>query len=187
MLSVGNAYLQAIAASARVETAEAQVKSAQALYDKAGDQLKAGLTPAIDALRAQVELQTRQQQLIVARNDLAKLNLSVARIIGLPPGQQFVLTEKAPYQSLTPLPLETYLQRAYDGRADYQAAMAQVRSAELSKRAASAGRYPTLDVDANFGRHRRHSEPVKRDLASEWGRQHPHFRRQPGAFRHSRS
>jgi outer membrane protein TolC len=151
VLAVGNSYLQAIAASARVETTAAQVKSAQALYDKASDQLKAGLTPAIDALRAQVELQTRQQQLIVARNDLAKLKLSLARIIGLPPGQEFVLTEKAPYQALTPLPLETYLQHAYTARFDYQAAMAQVRSAELSRRAASAGRYPTAEIDANLG------------------------------------
>jgi len=151
VLAVGNSYLQAIAAAARVETAEAQVKSAQALYQKAADQQKAGLTPAIDALRSQVELQTRQQQLIVARNELAKSTLSVARIIGLPLGQPFVLTEKAPYQALTPLPLETYLQRAYNGRADYQAALAQVLSAELSRKAAVAGRYPSIDLDANFG------------------------------------
>jgi outer membrane protein TolC len=151
VLSVGNAYLQAIAAAARVETTEAQVKSGRALYDKASDQLKAGLTPAIDALRSQVELQTRQQQLIVARNDLAKLTLAVSRIIGLAPGQEFVLTEKAPYQALTPQALEVYLQRAYSSRGDYQAAVAQVRGAELSKRAASAGRYPTLSVDANLG------------------------------------
>lgn len=151
VLAVGNSYLQAIAAAARVETAEAQVTNAQALYNKAADQQKAGLSPAIDALRSQVELQSRQQQLIVARNDLAKSSLSVARIIGLPPGQQFVLTEKAPYQALSPLPLDTYLQRAYEGRSDYQAAMAQVRSAELSRRAAEAGRYPSLDVDANYG------------------------------------
>ncbi len=151
VLAVGNAYLQAIAAAARVETTEAQVKSAQALYDKAADQLKAGLSPAIDALRSQVELQTRQQQAIVARNNLAKSRLSVARIIGLPLGQQFVLTEKAPFQALTPQPLETYLQHAYSGRADYQAAMAQVQSAELSRKAASAGRYPTIGVDANYG------------------------------------
>ena len=151
VLAVGNSYLQAIAAAARVETSEAQVKSAQALYDKASDQQKAGLAPAIDALRSQVELQTRQQQLIVARNDLAKLNLSVARIIGLPLGQQFVLTEKAPYQALAPLPLDTYLQRAYSGRSDYQAAVAQVRSAELLRRAARAGRYPSVDLDANLG------------------------------------
>jgi len=151
VLAVGNSYLQAIAAAARVETSEAQVKSAQALYDKASDQLKAGLTPAIDALRSQVELQTRQQQLIVARNDLAKSTLSVARIIGLPLSQPFVLTEKAPFQSLSPLPLETYLQRAYSSRADYQAAMSQVHGAELSRKAAVAGRYPSLDMDANFG------------------------------------
>ncbi len=151
VLAVGNSYLQAIAAAARVETAEAQVTSAQALYNKAADQQKAGLSPAIDALRSQVELQTRQQQLIVARNDLAKSSLSVARIIGLPPGQQFVLTEKAPYQALSPLPFDAYLKRAYEERSDYQAAMAQVRSAELSRRAAEAGRYPSIDVDANFG------------------------------------
>jgi len=151
VLAVGNAYLQAIAAAARVETAEAQVKSAQALSEKASDQLKAGLSPAIDALRSQVELQTRQQQLIVARNDLAKVRLSVARIIGLPTGQAFELTEKAPFQSLTPLPVDTYLQRAYSGRADYQAATAQVRSAELSRKAATAGHYPTVDLNANYG------------------------------------
>ncbi len=151
VLAVGNSYLQAIAASARVETAEAQVKSAQALYDKAADQQRAGLSPAIDALRSQVELQTRQQQLIVARNDLAKMTLTVGRVIGLPPGQQFVLTEKAPYQALTPLPLETYLQRAFAERADYQAASAQVESAELSRKAAAAGRYPSADLSANIG------------------------------------
>ncbi|HKT89586.1 MAG TPA: TolC family protein [Candidatus Sulfotelmatobacter sp.] len=151
VLAVGNAYLQAIAAAARVDTAEAQVKAAQALYDKASDQQKAGVTPAIDTLRSQVELQARQQQLIVARNDLAKLTLSVARVIGLPPGQQFVLTEKAPYQALTPLPLETYLQHAYAERSDYLSALAQVRSAEISKKAAFAGHYPTIDVQANVG------------------------------------
>ncbi|MGC2473502.1 MAG: TolC family protein [Candidatus Sulfotelmatobacter sp.] len=151
VLAVGNSYLQAIAAAARVETSEAQVKNAQALFDKASDQQKAGLSPAIDALRAQVELQTRQQQLIVARNDLAKLVLTVGRVIGLPPGQRFVLIEKAPYQALTPLPLETYLQRAFSERADYQAALAQVASAELSRKAAFAGHYPSLDLSANFG------------------------------------
>jgi Outer membrane protein len=151
VLAVGNSYLQSIAAAARVETAEAQVQSAQALYTKASDQQKAGLTPAIDALRSQVELQSRQQQLIVARNELAKANLSMARIIGLPLGQPFTLTEKAPYQALTPLPLEAYLQHAYKERADYQGLLAQVRSSELSKKAAQAGRYPSVGLDANFG------------------------------------
>jgi outer membrane protein TolC len=151
VLAVGNAYLMAIATSARIETTDAQVKNAQALYDKAVDQQRAGLNPAIDTLRSQVELQTRQQQLIAARNDFDKQKLSLARVIGLPLGQQFVLTEKAPYQALTPLPIETYLQRAYASRSDYQAAQAQMRAAELSRRAATAGHYPSLDFNANYG------------------------------------
>jgi len=151
VLAIGNSYLIAIAAEARIETSDAQVKNAQALYDKASDQQKAGLSPAIDTLRSQVELQTRQQQLIAARNDFAKQKLSLARIIGLPPGQEFLLTEKAPYQALTPLPVEVYLQRAYTARWDYQAAQAQVRAAELAHRGAVAGYYPSLDVNANYG------------------------------------
>jgi outer membrane protein TolC len=151
VLAVGNEYLQAIAGGARVETAEAQLENAQALYGKAIDQQKAGLSPGIDTLRSQVELQTRQQQLIAARNDLAKQKLSLGRVIGLPGGQEFVLTEKTPYEALTPQPLEVYLQRAYASRSDYQAALSQVRAAELLHRAAAAGRYPTLDLDANYG------------------------------------
>jgi outer membrane protein TolC len=151
VLAVGNAYLLAIATGARIEATEAQVQNARALYDKAVDQQKAGLSPAIDTLRAQVELQTRQQQLIAARNDYARQKLSLARVIGLPPGQEFVLTEKAPYQALTPLPVETYLQHAYTSRQDYQAAQAQLRAAEFSRHAATAGYFPSIDLNANYG------------------------------------
>jgi outer membrane protein TolC len=151
VLAVGNAYLLAIADASRIETGEAQVANAQALYDKAIDQQKAGVTPSIDTLRAQVELQTREQQLIAARNDYAKQKLSLARVIGLAPGQEFILTEKAPYAVLTPLPVEVYLQRAYLSRLDYQSAQAQLRAAEFARRGAAAGRYPTADLSANFG------------------------------------
>lgn len=151
VLAIGNAYLMAIATSARIEASEAEVANAQALYEKAVDQQNAGLSPAIDTLRAQVELKTRQQQLIAARNDYAKQKLALARIIGLAPGQEFVLTEKAPYEALTSQPLEVYLQRAYTSRQDYLAAQAQLRAAEFSRKAATAGHYPSLGFNANYG------------------------------------
>lgn len=151
VLVVGNAYLQAIAGAARVDAADAQVRTAQALYDKAVDQQRAGLTPAIDTLRAHVEFQTRQQQLIVARNDFAKEMLSLGRIIGLPPGQQFSLSSKAPYEPLPISGLEQSLQRAYSSRADYQAALAQVRAAEFGRKGASAEYFPSLEVEADYG------------------------------------
>jgi len=151
VLAVGNAYLQAIAGGARVDTAQAQVQTAQALYDKSVDQQNAGVTPAIDTLRARVQLQTRQQQLIVARSSFAKLKLSLARIIGLPPGQEFTLTDKAPYQPLTTLALEENLNRAYEQRSDYRAAAEQARAAERFRAAAVAERFPSLGISGNYG------------------------------------
>ena len=151
VLAVGNAYLQALAQAARVESAEAQVATAQALYNKAVDQFKAGVNPSIDSLRAQVEFQTRQQQLIVARNDYAKQKLALARIIGLPPGQEYSLSDKAPYEPLSVPGLDQSLQRAYASRSDYKAAIAQMKAAELSRRAATAEHFPSLGLEAEFG------------------------------------
>ena len=151
VLAVGNAYLQALAGAARVDTAQAQVSTAQALYTRSEDQQKAGLTPAIDTLRAQVELQTRQQQLIVARNTYAKDKLALARVIGLPTGQQFALTTRAPYEPLTNVNLQQALQQAYTTRPDYQAAMQQVRAAQQMRNAATAEHYPSLNFAGDYG------------------------------------
>jgi outer membrane protein TolC len=151
VLAVGNAYLIAIAGAARVETARADLQTAQALYDKAVDQQKAGVNPAIDTLRAHVELQSRQQQLISTRNDYAKQKLTLGRVIGLPPGQEFSLATAAPYEPLATAPLEEDLQRAYASRPDYLAAAQQVRSAEEFRRAATAQHYPSLDMAGNYG------------------------------------
>jgi outer membrane protein TolC len=151
VLATGNAYLQAIAGAARVETAQAQVETAKALYDKAVAQQQAGVAPAIDTLRAQVEYQARQQQLIAATNDFAKQRISLARVIGLAPGQEFELADKSPYEPF-PIPdLETSIQRAYSFRSDYKAARDRLVVAQLERSAATAGYFPTLDLSANWG------------------------------------
>jgi outer membrane protein TolC len=151
VLAVGYAYLQAIADEASIDAVDAQVKTAQALYDQASDQVKAGTSPAIDALRARVELQTRQQQLIQAKNGFAIQKLSLARTIGLAPGQQFELTDKSPYQPFDMLTVDQALKQAYDSRSDYQAALASVRAAEYSRQAAVAGYFPTLSFTSDYG------------------------------------
>jgi len=151
VLAVGYTYLQAIADEARIETAEAQVKTAQSLFDQATDQVAAGTAADIDALRTKVELQTRQQQLIQAKNDFAIQKLSVARVIGLAPAQEFDLTDKSPYQLFEGISVEEALKRAYASRSDYRSALADVRAAELSRKAAAAGYLPSLSVGADYG------------------------------------
>ena len=151
VLAVGYTYLQAIADEARIETADAQVKSAQALYDQAADQVNAGTSPDIDGLRTKVELQTRQQQLIQAKNNFAIQKLTVARVIGLAPGQEFEFQDKSPYESIEDVSIDEALKRAYASRADYQAAMTDVRAAEFSRKAALGGYLPSLSVNADYG------------------------------------
>jgi outer membrane protein TolC len=151
ILSVGYTYLQAIADESRIDTADAQVKTAQTLYDQASDQVKAGTSPAIDALRAQVELKTRQQQLIQAKNDFAIEKLTLARVIGLAPGQEYELADKSPYQPFAGMTVDEALKRAYDARSDFQAAQADVRAAEYSRKAAAAGYLPSFSLSADYG------------------------------------
>jgi len=164
VLATGNAYLQALSGGARVETSEAQMQTAQALYGKATDQQNAGLSPAIDTLRAQVEFQNRQQQLIVARNDFAKQKLALVRAIGLPVGQEIALTSKAPYDAIATLGIEGSLQRAYASRSDYLAAAQQVRAAEYYRKGASSEYFPTIDMTADYG-----------DLGINFGNSHGTF------------
>jgi outer membrane protein TolC len=151
VLAVGYVYLQAIAEEARIETAEAQVKTAKALYDQAADQIDAGTSPDIDGLRTKVEFQTRQQQLIQAKNNFAIQKLTVARVIGLAPGQEFEFTDKSPYVPLESITVDEALKRAYASRSDYQAAMTDVRAAEFSRKAAVAGYLPSLSFNADYG------------------------------------
>jgi len=151
ILAVGNTYLQAVADQARVETADAQVKTAQALYDQAADQVKAGTSPAIDALRANVELKTRQQDLIQSKNNFAIAKLTLARVIGLAPAQQFELTDTSLYQPFAGLTVDEALKRAYANRSDFQAALADVHAAEYSLKSAKDGYLPTLSFSADYG------------------------------------
>jgi outer membrane protein TolC len=115
------------------------------------DQQNAGVIPAIDSLRARVEFQSQQQQLIVARNNYAKQKLNLARIIGLPPGQEFILTDQVPYAPLAQMTLEEALRRAYASRSDYQAAVQRVRGAEYFRNAATAEHYPSLGLAGDYG------------------------------------
>ena len=151
VLAVGYVYFQAVADEARIATDEAQVQTAQALFDQATDRVNAGTAADIDALRSKVELQTRQQQLIEAKNDFAIQKITVARVIGLAPGQDFDLTDKSPYQPLENMAIDEALRRAYASRSDYRAATADVRAAELSHKAAVAGYFPSLSFGADYG------------------------------------
>ena len=151
VLAVAGSYLQLLSTRARVDAAEAQVKTFRAIYQQAADRREAGLATRVDADRSQVQLQTEQQRLRSLQADLERQGLRLARIIGLPLGQRFVATEQYLFSPLTDLEEEEALRRAQAGRFDLQAAASGVSAAELALKAAHAERAPSLGISADFG------------------------------------
>jgi outer membrane protein TolC len=146
-----SAYLLVISDEATVATTRAQLKTAETLHERTVDQNKAGVVAAIDALRARVELQTQQQRMIAAENQLAIDKLALARVIGLPKGHAFHVSDAVPYAPLNGVALEEALQQARVNRPDYLGAQALVRAAEEALQAAAAGYYPSLAANGSYG------------------------------------
>jgi len=151
VLTVGNAYLLVLADESQVVSVQSQVETSKVSLDQASANHQAGTAPLLDELRAKVDYQTLQQQLIVAKNSLEKDKLALARTIGLPLAQSFTLTDKAPYQAFDQLDVEATIQQAHANRKDLAAMVEQVKSAEQQRKAATADRLPTLSFSGDYG------------------------------------
>ena len=151
VMTVGNAYMLVLADQGRVESYQAQVATAKVSLDQANANHDAGTAPKLDVLRAQVDYQSLQQQLIVAQNSLEKDKLALARAIGLPLDQKFNLSDPAPYAVFDHLDVDAAIKQAHANRKDLAAMVEQTRAAEEQRKGATADRYPTVKVDADYG------------------------------------
>ncbi len=151
VLTVGNAYLLVLADQAQVSSAEAQVQTAKVSLDQAIANHNAGTAPMLDELRARVDYQTLEQQLIAARNALEKDKLALARTIGLPLAQVFTLTDQAPYAAYDQFDVNALIAQAQANRKDLAALVEQTAAAKEQRKAATDDRLPTVKVDADYG------------------------------------
>jgi len=151
VLVSANAYLQALAASARASAARAQMQSAQALFNQATDLKQNGLVAGIEVLRAEVQLTTEKQRVTATSNDFEKAKLQLGRIIGLPPGQEVTLMSELPSVPVPDLTLAEAVEHAYKARPDYQAAIERVKAAEATRAAATGDNLPSLVLNADYG------------------------------------
>jgi outer membrane protein TolC len=151
VLVVGNEYLLTLASAARLDTANAQLTTAQTIFEQTGDLKRAGVAAGIDVLRAQVQMQTQQQRVLAAQNQYERQKMQLARTIGLPVSQQFQLTDTVPYAPLSAMDLEQALAQAYHQRPEYLAAESRTRAAELAVKAARGERLPTVQVNGQTG------------------------------------
>jgi outer membrane protein TolC len=151
VLAVGGAYLQALAARARVDSARAQLETANVLYQQNMERRAVGLVAQVDVDRSQVQALTQQQRVTSLQNDFAKQKIKLTRMIGLPPRQEYELSDRVGFTEAPNLTLEQSLAQARQSRADLEAAAAQVRAAERALAAVRAERMPSVAVNADYG------------------------------------
>jgi outer membrane protein TolC len=151
VLTVGNAYLLCIADAARIEAVKAEMDESKVSLDQATAGHDAGTSPRLDVLRAQVDYQNEQQQLISTTNQLEKDKLSLARVIGLPLDQKFTLTDTTPFAVLDAPDPEAAFQQALKQRKDLAAAAESLKAAESAKKAAFAEQLPVASFSGDFG------------------------------------
>jgi outer membrane protein TolC len=151
VLNVGNAYLQALALGAQVDSAKSLLEADRVLLNQAVAEHQAGTAANLDELRARVQFQTQQQSVITAEVNFKKAKIALNREIGLPAEQEIQLTDAEPYADLATMNIDQAKEIAYRSRQDYQGLLAQVRAAQLQRKAAKWERLPTLDFQGNYG------------------------------------
>jgi outer membrane protein TolC len=151
VLNVGTAYLQALAASAQVDYAQALLKTDETLLYQAREEHEAGTAANLDELRARVQYQTQQQTLIAVQNNFDKAKIALNREIGLAPEQKVQLTDATPYADLAAMTIEDAKREAYNSRQDYQSMKQQIRAAQLERQAVKHEHFPTITFNGNYG------------------------------------
>src|SRR6185312_6205544 len=84
-------------------------------------------------------------------NDYAKLKITLARLTGLSPTDQYEISDAVPFADAPPLTFDEALRQAFEQRSDLKAAQAQVQAAEQARAAARAERLPSFGVRADYG------------------------------------
>ncbi len=151
VLQVGALYLQVLADDAQARNARALVVQDQLVYEHAEAAKEAGVGINLDVVRAQVQLQNEQQQVIRTENAAAKDKINLNRAMGQPAGQQLALTDAVPFAEFDEMPLADALSLAYVRRKDLRGLEAQLEVAQKAQKAVKYEYVPTLGVGGFYG------------------------------------
>ena len=151
VLTVGNAYLLVLADQSLVSSIQAQVATSKISLNQAEANHQAGTAPLLDELRARVDYQSLEQQLIAAQNGLEKDKLSLARTIGLPLAQKFNMVDQVPYQAFDEIDIDKAIREAHANRKDLAAMLEQTKALEQQRKSATAERLPKVVFTGDYG------------------------------------
>jgi len=150
VLLVVSQYLAGLRGDAAVSAGRSRVELAQALYDQADDLQKHGVGTGIDTLRANVELQNEKQRLLEAETQQQVALYGLARLLNLDPHREVELADTPSFYETPEIVASLTLEQAYGTRPEMRALAAREHIAELTKRAASESRLPTINLGGGW-------------------------------------
>ena len=150
-LNVVATYLDALRAKATRDTLAEQTKLADDLYRLTRDRVSQGVAAELDANRAMQKVNALEQQSQQASQNYIAAKLRLANILQARITFDFEVSDTAAYGSGAATNRDAAIQTALATRADYRAAEATVRAAELQVKSVRASRLPTLGMSFSDG------------------------------------
>jgi len=154
VLTAALAYVRAVRAQSVVAARQADSAIAAELVGLAEAQRAAGVSPAIDVTRARAQLATAQGLLLVAKNQLDRGRIDVARALGLDPATPLALTDSlAPSLGAAAVPVQrdSAVTAALANRPELRAELARAAAARQTGSAIRAERLPRLELAGDYG------------------------------------
>ncbi len=148
------AYLRATRARAAVAARQADSSIAAELVSLAEVQQAAGVSAAIDVTRARTQLVSAKGLLIVARNQLDRARIDLARALGLDSATPLELADTLVSTlgaAAVPAGRDSAVAVAVLNRPDLRAEIARAATAQRTGAAIKAERLPRLDLAADYG------------------------------------
>ena len=150
-LNVVSTYLQALRAKATRDTLVQQIGLANELYKITRERVTQGVSAELDANRAMQKVNTLEQQWQQASQSYIAAKLALANILQARITSDFEVADDAAYGTGATADRDASIRTALATRADYRAAQAEVRAAELNVQSVKATRLPTLGMFFNDG------------------------------------
>lgn len=148
------AYLAAARAAETLHAREEDARLAGELLELAEAQLQAGVSTAIDLVRARTQKVTADGQVLLARTSAEQAQIALARAMGMEPSARFTLTDgldAAPVLGIAPAAADSAVGVALGRRPELRQLAAATAAAQASRRSIRAERLPRLALVADYG------------------------------------
>ena len=149
-LLVVSQYLSCLRAKAALAAVQSRVDLAQALYKLASDLQEHGVGTGIDTLRANVQLQSEKQGVIVVDTQLKISLYGLSRLLNLDPQKKLDLADEMSFVATPPSEAGQDLEQAYGKRPEMEALQEREMAVSRLKDAAGAARLPSVRATGSW-------------------------------------